>query len=142
MQHRVFFFRTISYLWELNMVNVYIWLWENIERFSFWKEIVCTPGCWNGGICEAKNICTCAVGYEGDRCERSTFVFVLTNLNSILAVCNETCLYGICTVPYQCTCYPGWNGSSCDQRKNNLYFRNRYMKCFLFSNLHICMYQR
>lgn len=43
--------------------------------FVFSLAIDCIPGCWNGGSCSAKNICTCVTGFRGDRCEQRKINF-------------------------------------------------------------------
>lgn len=79
----------------------------------------CVPGCWNGGSCSSQNVCTCATGFQGDRCQTSKIVTRIYNLLKFFftAICNVTCINGRCVEPYVCTCQGGWNGTFCDQRK-------------------------
>lgn len=94
--------------------------WGSIVFLSIGIE--CIPGCWNGGSCSARNICTCVPGFEGDRCQRSNGIFYSwSNLCRhhaslfVTAKCNQTCVHGLCATPFVCTCQPGWTGSFCDQ---------------------------
>ncbi|KAM6463667.1 von Willebrand factor D and EGF domain-containing protein-like [Liasis olivaceus] len=62
---------------------------------------LCDPPCENGGTCISQNICTCAYGFVGSRCET--------------LVCNKHCHNGgRCVAPDECQCKPGWSSPLCE----------------------------
>ncbi|XP_026576621.1 von Willebrand factor D and EGF domain-containing protein [Pseudonaja textilis] len=62
---------------------------------------LCDPLCENGGTCIGHNICSCAYGFVGSRCET--------------LVCNKHCHNGgKCVTPDECQCKAGWSGPLCE----------------------------
>ncbi|KAM3850987.1 von Willebrand factor D and EGF domain-containing protein, partial [Vipera latastei] len=62
---------------------------------------LCDPLCENGGTCISHNICSCAYGFVGSRCET--------------LVCNKHCHNGgKCVTPDECQCKAGWSGPLCE----------------------------
>ncbi|XP_034280364.2 von Willebrand factor D and EGF domain-containing protein [Pantherophis guttatus] len=62
---------------------------------------LCDPLCENGGTCISHNICSCAYGFVGSRCET--------------LVCNKHCHNGgKCVAPDECQCKAGWSGPLCE----------------------------
>lgn len=62
----------------------------------------CAPGCVNGGVCVATDICDCmGTGYSGAACTTP--------------VCEPACENGgACLTPNGCVCSLGWVGPRCD----------------------------
>ncbi|XP_069779037.1 sushi, von Willebrand factor type A, EGF and pentraxin domain-containing protein 1 isoform X2 [Narcine bancroftii] len=104
-------------------------------------QAVCRFPCWNGGVCDRPNTCTCPDGWMGQLCE--TPICILPCLNGGLcstpyqcdcpagwtgsrchrAVCQTPCLNGgRCIRPNRCQCLPNWSGSDCSRRRKSTYF--------------------
>ncbi|XP_035670173.1 fibropellin-1-like [Branchiostoma floridae] len=66
--------------------------------------------CQNGGTChdgEDSYTCECAVGYEGDHCERD-----IDDCSSVICHNGGICIDGVNS--YRCHCAPGYEGDRCE----------------------------
>uniref|UniRef100_A0A670Z349 von Willebrand factor D and EGF domains n=1 Tax=Pseudonaja textilis TaxID=8673 RepID=A0A670Z349_PSETE len=74
---------------------------NSVIIFLFFYIALCDPLCENGGTCIGHNICSCAYGFVGSRCET--------------LVCNKHCHNGgKCVTPDECQCKAGWSGPLCE----------------------------
>lgn len=65
--------------------------------------------CSGNGMCRTPNVCTCAVGYSGQYCEKFQ-CYGIDSTNS--SVCSGN---GVCSALDQCTCLPAHFGDMCTE---------------------------